>query len=221
MCAWAVMEQPVTRTVWKLRGLLGWFREYHPYEAEVPDSLKPLHITPHTYTCTTAVSHLQLSQDKEPARKPGREGKWSQMKGSDSQFSKFPPFWIIDKKKGVINCRPAQVINVNIRKSCGKKAHKKIFSAQYQRRCGRLADTQTHTHVHTCTHCKCIHGGLSSKLFFSLPFADKESRGSNLSVQLLHTWSENVKVSTCAFYWVCIYLIPPLLTVSMTKLYWQ
>lgn len=72
------------------------------------------------------------------------------MKGRDSHFSKFPPFWIIDKRKRVINCRPAQVINVNIRKSWGKKAQKKKSSALNIS--GGVADWLTHQHTRARPH---------------------------------------------------------------------
>lgn len=100
-----------------------------------------------------------------------------------------------------------------------KKKKRKIFCLQYQRRRGRSARSQTHTRArtHRCTHCKMYSRRIKREV------VDKERRGSNLSAKLLHRWSENVKVSTCAFYrvWVCVYLILPLSTPTVTKLNWR
>lgn len=74
----------------------------------------------------------------------------------------------------------------------------------------------THTHTHTFTHCKCIHGGLSSKVFLSLPLADREGRGSTGVCS--SSAQGGVKVGTCIFLSLDFFN-PPLLTVSMTKLY--
>ena len=82
-----------------------------------------------------------------------------------------------------------------------------------------VADQLTHKHTHTRAHTQMYTLQMYSPrikrevvffFFLSFPFADKERRGSNLSAKLLHRWSENVKVSTCAFLpSVSLYLFNP------------